>query len=74
MVTRVSTYLATNSLPVVVLPLGRYLLPLTVHDKHQPEIVMEFSFSGVRTYSNIAIARYRMSLVNTLLFNFVSIH
>ena len=50
-VTRTKTYLATDTLPVVVkesvfplLPLGRYLLPITTCNRYNPEIVLEISF------------------------------
>ena len=54
-VARGITHLATNTLPVLViqsvfslLPLGRYLLPLTTLNRYQLQIVVENSFLPLR--------------------------
>ena len=54
MITRGIIYLATNTLPEVVLesifsllPLGRHLLPLSTHNRNQPIDSNEHFFSGL---------------------------
>ena len=80
MVTRGITHLATDTLPVLViqsvfslLPLGRYLLPLTTLNRYQP-----IDSSGKLLFTtisrNVSIVRYRISLVTILLLDLVMIH
>ena len=79
MVTRGITHLATDTLPMVViqsifslLPLGRYLLLLTLN-RYQPT-----NSSGKLLFTtisrNVSIVRYRISLVTILLLDLVMIH
>ena len=74
------THLATDTMPVLViqsvfslLPLGRYLLPITTLNRYQPT-----DSSGKLLYTtisrNVSIVRYRMSLVVILLLDLVMIH
>ena len=80
MVTRDITHLATDTLPVTViqsefslLPLGRYLLPVTTHNRYQ-----RTDSSGkllfTTTSRSLTIVRYRMSLVTILVLDLVMIH
>ena len=80
MVTRSITHLATDNLAVLViqsvfslLPLGRYLLPLTTLNRYQPT-----DSSGKSLFTtismNVFIVRCRISLVTILLLDLVMIH
>ena len=75
MATKGVTYLATNTLPVILIqsvfaliPLGRYLLPY--HSAYWIDI-----YPGmVMKCGTVAVVRYGVSLVTVLLLDFVSIH
>ena len=79
MVTRSITHLATDILPVLIiqnvfslLPLGRYLLPLTTLSRYQPtNISGKLLFTTISR--NVSIVRYRISLVTILLLDLVMI-
>ena len=80
MITKGITRLATDTLPVLViqsvfslLPLGRYLLPLTTLNRYQPtDSSGKLFFTTVSR--NVSIIRYRISLVTILLLDLVMIH
>ena len=78
--TRGITQLVVGVLPVIViqivfslLPLGRYLLPLTTLNSYQP-IDSYGKFSFTTTASNVPIVKYRMSLVTIPPLDLVIIH
>ena len=80
MVTKVITHLLTEILPVLViksafslLPLGRYLLPITTQNRYQPTD-SSWKFFFTTTSRNVTIVRYRISLVTILLLDLVMIH
>ena len=76
MVTRDITHLATDTLPVTIiqsefslLPLGRYLLPVTTQNRYQPtDSSGKLLFTTISR--NVSTVRYRMSLVTILLLDF----
>ena len=80
LVTRGSTHLTTDTLPVRVilrifplLPLVRYLLPLTTLNRYLTrDSNGNFFFTTARR--NISVARYGLSLVTTLLLDLAKIH
>ena len=72
--------MAADTLPVLViqsvfslLPLGRYLLPVTTQNRYQST-----GSSGKLLFTtisgNVSIVRYRISLVTILLLDLVTIH
>ena len=80
MVTKVIVHLLTDTLPVLViksafslLPLDRYLLPVTTQNRYRPT-VSSGNFFFTTTSRNVTIVRCRMSLVTMLLLDFVMIH
>ena len=80
LVTTGNTILATDTLSVLViqsvfslLPLGRYLLPLTTLNRYQPtDSNGKLLFTTIS--SNVSIFRYRISLITILLLDLVMIH
>ena len=79
MVTKVSTHLLTDTLPVLVLksafsllPLGRYLLPVATQNRYQSTGSSGIFFST--TSRNVTIVRFSMPLVTILVLDFVMIH
>ena len=79
MATRGITHLATDTLPVLViksafslLPLGRYLLPVTTQNRYQ-STGSSRKFFFTTTSRNVTIVRCRMSLVTILLLDLVMI-
>ena len=80
MVTKCITHLLTDTLPVLLiysafslLPLGRYLLPLTTLNRYQPTVSSGKSFLTT-TSRNVTIVTYRMSLATILVLDFVMIY
>ena len=80
MVTKGITHLLTDTLPVLViksafslLPLGRYLLPVTTQKRYQ-STGSSGKFFFTTTSRNVTIVRCRMSLVTMLVLDFVMIH
>ena len=76
MVTRGITHLETNKLPVVDYKVYLHyhlwvLMPFTTLNRYWPTDSSGKSFCH---YTNVSIARYRVSLVTILLLNFVLIH
>ena len=75
MVIKVINHLLTDALPVLVikgalslLPLGRYLLPVTTWNRYQSKGSSgKFSLSTISR--NVTIVRCRLSLVTTLVFD-----
>ena len=70
----------TNKLSVLVipngfqlLPLGRYLLPVTTLNRYQPRNSNEKIFFTT-TSRNVSIVRYRVSLITILLLHLVSVY
>ena len=81
MVTKVFTHLLTDTSPVLespfsLLPLGRYLLPVTTQKRYQSTgSSRKFFFTTTsRNVTNVTIVRCRMSLVTILVMDFVMIH
>ena len=80
MVTSAIIHLVTDALPVLIiqsvfslLPLGRYLLPLTTLSRYQPtDSSGKLLFTTISR--NVSIVRYRISLVTILLLDLVLIH
>ena len=79
-VTKVITHLLTDTLSVLViksafslLPLGRYLLPLTTQNRYQ-SIGSSGKFFFTTTSKNITIDRWVIPLVTKLLLDLVMIH
>ena len=78
--TKVITHLLTDTLPVLViksafplLPLGRYLLPVSTQKRYQ-STGSSGKFFFTTTSRNVAIVRCRMYLVTILALDFVMIH
>ena len=79
MVTKVITHLLTDTLPLLViksafslLPLGRYLLPVTTQNRYQ-STGSSGKFFFATTSRNVTIVRWRMSLVTILVLDSVMI-
>ena len=80
MVTKVITHLLTDTLSVLVikrtfslLPLGRYLLPITTRTRYQ-STCSSGKFFFTTTSRNVTIVRCRMSLVTIPVLDFVIIY
>ena len=80
MVTKVITHLLTDTLLVLViksafslLPLGRYLLPVTTRNRYQ-STGSSGKFFFTTTLRNVTIVRCRMFQVTILVLDFVLIH
>ena len=80
LVTKGSTYLATDTLPIIVIlrifpliPLVTYLLPLTTLNIYLTRD-SNGNFFFTTTWRNISVVRYGVSLVTILLLDFFLIH
>ena len=80
MVTKVSTHLLTDTLPVLLiksafslLPVGGHLLPVTTQNRYQ-STGSSGKFFFTTTSRNVTIVRFSMSLVTILVLDFVMIH
>ena len=80
MVTKFITHLLTDTLPVLIIkrafsliPLGRYLLPVTTWNRNQSTGSSGKFFFTTKS-RNVTIVRCRMSLVTIVVMDFVMIH
>ena len=80
MVNKVMTHMLTDTLPVLaiksafsLLPLSRYLLPVTTQNRYQ-SIGSSGKFFFATVSRNVTIVRGIMSLVTILILDFVMIH